>query len=348
MDPAGTAPGPSWDRAAPATGTTIVAVAFEGGVVVGADSRVSTGAYVSNRASDKLTVLDQDGFAWLLRSGSAADTQAVGDYGERWRGPRGGAAAARVFFSMGCAVSPGAGPTRTGGLPGSASPFSRVSHGAVPACPGSGVLTCATAPPFFWPGVGDACPSFFAGADRPKPASPLPSIPHALSHAAAPYRHPFSVRYFVDQLASELGSAPSVSAVAHLVKKMNYSNKEALLGAMLVGGWDAERGGQVYGIPIGGSLVRLPWATDGSGSTYIWGYLDSAWKPGLDRAGAEALVATALALAISIDGSSGGMARLVTVTAAGAERKLIRGDQVEQFWDAVEPSKPGGEGMVVV
>ena len=66
--------------ASPHTGTTIVAVAFDGGVVIGADSRVSTGTYVSNRAADKLHPLSDN--AWLLRSGSAADTQAVGDYGE--------------------------------------------------------------------------------------------------------------------------------------------------------------------------------------------------------------------------------------------------------------------------
>jgi 20S proteasome subunit beta 1 len=180
---------------------------------------------------------------------------------------------------------------------------------------------------------------------------PPPLHSHALPHTTTNTKNTNTVRYFAEQLASELGTAPTVSAVAHLVKQMNYSNKGALLGAMLVGGWDAQRGGQVYGIPIGGSLVRLPWATDGSGSTYIWGYLDAEYKPGLDRAEAERLVATALALAISIDGSSGGMARLVTVTADGAERRLIRGDEVQQFWDAVEPSKvggAGGEGMVVV
>ena len=65
--------------AAPHTGTTIVAVQYADGVVIGADSRVSTGRYVSNRASDKLTPLSD--FVWLLRSGSAADTQLVGDYG---------------------------------------------------------------------------------------------------------------------------------------------------------------------------------------------------------------------------------------------------------------------------
>ena len=48
--------------------------------MLGCDSRVSTGVYVSNRASDKVTALSD--FAWLLRSGSAADTQAVADYGE--------------------------------------------------------------------------------------------------------------------------------------------------------------------------------------------------------------------------------------------------------------------------
>ena len=66
---------------APQTGTTIVAVSFDGGVVLGADSRVSTGNYVSNRASDKITSLADN--VYMLRSGSAADTQAIADYGNR-------------------------------------------------------------------------------------------------------------------------------------------------------------------------------------------------------------------------------------------------------------------------
>ncbi len=65
---------------APHTGTTIVAVSFDGGVVLGADSRVSTGNYVSNRASDKITALSDN--TYMLRSGSAADTQAIADYGK--------------------------------------------------------------------------------------------------------------------------------------------------------------------------------------------------------------------------------------------------------------------------
>mmetsp|Transcript_24784 Transcript_24784/g.28642 ORF Transcript_24784/g.28642 Transcript_24784/m.28642 type:complete len:99 (-) Transcript_24784:608-904(-) len=60
------------------TGTTIMAIPFEGGVVLGADSRVSTGTYVANRVSDKVAQLHDS--IWCCRSGSAADTQALTDY----------------------------------------------------------------------------------------------------------------------------------------------------------------------------------------------------------------------------------------------------------------------------
>ena len=35
---------------------------------------------------------------------------------------------------------------------------------------------------------------------------------------------------------------------------------------------------QVYGVPISGTLVQQAWTTDGSGSTYLWGYLDSVYR----------------------------------------------------------------------
>ena len=59
-------------------GTSIMAVRYDGGVIVGADSRTSTGVYISNRASDKVTRIDDH--IYVCRSGSAADTQAVSDY----------------------------------------------------------------------------------------------------------------------------------------------------------------------------------------------------------------------------------------------------------------------------
>lgn len=84
------------------TGTTIVAVKYEDGVVVGADTRTSASGYVSNRMAAKLTVvLDRETDVFITRStregsssspedvdastccvcrsGSAADTQYLSD-----------------------------------------------------------------------------------------------------------------------------------------------------------------------------------------------------------------------------------------------------------------------------
>lgn len=60
------------------SGTTIMAVTFQGGVILGADSRTSTGSYVANRTSDKIVPITDT--IWACRSGSAADTQAIVDY----------------------------------------------------------------------------------------------------------------------------------------------------------------------------------------------------------------------------------------------------------------------------
>merc|ERR1712083_147705 len=58
-------------------GTSIIACKFEGGVVLGADSRTSTGVYIANRVSSKIDHVCEKVFC--CRSGSAADTQAVSD-----------------------------------------------------------------------------------------------------------------------------------------------------------------------------------------------------------------------------------------------------------------------------
>lgn len=60
------------------TGTTIMAIKYNKGVIIGADSRTSMGTYVSGRITDKLTKLS-DGI-FCCRSGSSADTQLVAKY----------------------------------------------------------------------------------------------------------------------------------------------------------------------------------------------------------------------------------------------------------------------------
>lgn len=61
----------------PLTVSHSMAINFADGVILGADSRTTTGAYIANRVTDKLTQVHDT--IWCCRSGSAADTQAVAD-----------------------------------------------------------------------------------------------------------------------------------------------------------------------------------------------------------------------------------------------------------------------------
>ncbi|CAD8170573.1 unnamed protein product [Paramecium octaurelia] len=57
------------------TGTTIMAVIYDGGLIIGADSRTSSGQFVADRCADKIDYIHDRIFC--LRSGSAADTQII-------------------------------------------------------------------------------------------------------------------------------------------------------------------------------------------------------------------------------------------------------------------------------
>ena len=50
-----------------------MACVYDGGVILGADSRTSTGNYVANRASDKITQVTEN--VWMCRSGSVRRRQ---------------------------------------------------------------------------------------------------------------------------------------------------------------------------------------------------------------------------------------------------------------------------------
>ncbi len=195
-----------------------MAVTFPGGVVLGADSRTTTGSYIANRVSDKLTPLHER--ILCCRSGSAADTQALADI----------------------------------------------------------------------------------------------------------------VRYHLELIGTQRGERPSVHTSAVLFKSMCYNNKDRLQAGIIVAGWDKYEGGTVYNIPLGGSLHKQPFAIGGSGSTYIYGYCDSVYRPDMTRQEAEKFVVDALSLAMSRDGSSGGIIRLAVITEAGVERREVLGNELPIFW----------------
>uniref|UniRef100_A0A4W5RCJ7 Proteasome subunit beta n=1 Tax=Hucho hucho TaxID=62062 RepID=A0A4W5RCJ7_9TELE len=211
---------PEWAQEEVSTGTTIMAVEFDGGVVIGADSRTTTGAYIANRVTDKLTPIHDHIFC--CRSGSAADTQAVAD---------------AVTYQLGF---------------------------------------------------------------------------HSI----------------------ELDEPPLVQTAANLFKEMCYRYREELMAGIIVAGWDKRRGGQVYTVPMGGMIVRQPVSVGGSGSSYIYGFMDSNYKPGMTKEECLHFCTQALALAMERDGSSGGVARLAAITEEGLERRVVLGNQLPKFSNA--------------
>lgn len=95
---------------------------------------------------------------------------------------------------------------------------------------------------------------------------------------------------------------------------------------IIIAGYDKKHGGQVYSIPLGGSLHKQAYAIGGSGSTYIYGYCDANWRENMDEADGVSFVKEALKEAIKWDGSSGGVIRMVVLTADGAVRHLYLPD----------------------
>lgn len=204
-------------------GTTIIGLTYNGGVVLAADSRTSTGVYVANRASDKITQLTDN--VYVCRSGSAADSQIVSDY----------------------------------------------------------------------------------------------------------------VRYFLHQHTIELGQPATVKVAANLVRLLSYNNKSMLQTGLIVGGWDKYDGGKIYGVPLGGTIIEQPFAIGGSGSSYLYGFFDQAWREGMTQEEAEQLAIKAVSLAIARDGASGGVVRTVTINSEGVTRKFCPGDKLPLWYEELEP-----------
>lgn len=101
--------------------------------------------------------------------------------------------------------------------------------------------------------------------------------------------------------------------------------------------------------------VRQPFAIGGSGSTYVFGFVDSNFKKGMTQEECVEFVTkseislsksytcaysnfseffcVALALAMNRDGSSGGVIRLGIITEKGMERRLLTGADLPKFYE---------------
>lgn len=196
------------------TGTTIMAVAYKGGVIMGADSRTSTGDYIANRVSRKVTQVHDR--VYVCRSGSAADTQALTDY----------------------------------------------------------------------------------------------------------------VQHYTNLHSIDKGAPPTVNSVAQLFKKLAYGNKAHLMAGLIVGGWDKEDGGQVFVIPLGGSMMKVPYAVGGSGSGYIMGLIDADYKPDMSEDECRKFVKKWISHAMARDGSSGGVIRTFSIKEDSVHEDITLGNKL--------------------
>lgn len=77
------------------------------------------------------------------------------------------------------------------------------------------------------------------------------------------------------------GMNPIVRNAATLGHKIIYKYKDQLQAGIIIAGIDDVDGASIYEITLGGSMLRVNVALGGSGSTYIYGYVDSNYNPNM-------------------------------------------------------------------
>jgi len=127
----------------------------------------------------------------------------------------------------------------------------------------------------------------------------------------------------------EFGNPPPVHTAAHLFKNISYDYRDQLTAGLIIAGWDKDNGGQVYSVPIGGALMRQAASIGGSGSTYLYGFVDANYKKDMKKDECVELAKKAVTLAINRDGSSGGCCRIAIITKDGVERKLFLNNELD-------------------
>lgn len=195
------------------TGTTIVAMKFDHGVIMAADSRTSAGTYVMNRVSNKLTKIAPR--IYCCRSGRASHTQVIAEY-----------------------VS------------------SQVN--------------------------------LFSYSDEREPL---------------------------------------VRDAANLVRSIVYYNP-MLTASMIIAGYDEREKGSIYTVNLGGTVLKKDWAIGGSGSIFLYGFCDSAYRDDMSFDEKLQLTKKLVQLAIKRDNSSGGCIRMIVIKKEGVENIFIPGNEL--------------------
>ena len=84
------------------------------------------------------------------------------------------------------------------------------------------------------------------------------------------------LRFLVDSHVNEQGKLPHVKTAARMLQKMNY--EKGLETGYIIAGWDPYDGAQVYSVNLGGACLLRDYALGGSGSGFVYGYVDANYK----------------------------------------------------------------------
>mmetsp|Transcript_7180 Transcript_7180/g.22980 ORF Transcript_7180/g.22980 Transcript_7180/m.22980 type:complete len:261 (-) Transcript_7180:98-880(-) len=226
------------------TGTTCIAFIYADGVLLGADSRTTQGRFIGERVQSKIQQIGAS--IYLMRSGSSATTQYVGDIVRHY---------VEAQALEGLQGAPAGSPAA-----------------AASAAAGRGTNVCP--------------------------------------------------------------STVSTRLAARLFNSIVQSNGGRLQGAFVIAGVDNEAEdddaaagncptAHIYQVPLGGGLVKAPYALAGSGFSSVNESFKSRYRPGLSEQEARALMIDTVRQAIFHDNSSGGVVRLLYVTPEGSRAEFI-------------------------
>ncbi|TKS89112.1 Antigen peptide transporter 2 [Collichthys lucidus] len=112
------------------------------------------------------------------------------------------------------------------------------------------------------------------------------------------------VNYHLDVHSIEIGEDPQVRSAATLVRNISYKYKEELSAHLIVAGWDRRNKGQVFAT-LNGLLTRQPFAVGGSGSSYVYGFVDAEYRKGMSKEECQQFVVSTVCVDLSLFYASG-------------------------------------------
>ena len=138
-----------------------------------------------------------------------------------------------------------------------------------------------------------------------------------------------TTKNYISQFAVDYDDKPPVKVAARILQQYQYEYKDYLSANIILCGVDNLEGPCIYSVGLGGTTLKQNIAMSGSGSTYVFGYIDNNYKPNMTKQEAKDFLRNAVALAMYRDNYSGGTIRMLDITKDSVTRDYIPFDQIK-------------------